>query len=366
MSLFRTGIVVAVLAGLPRSMVWAQQYVAYDETRSFLVHEALSRPTTITGVLSFNPRERPHYYPDDDPRDALLAEVLFNPVLRIWSQLHHVDLKDGSAGWEWTVGLAPALLFRAYKQQSSPILSPSFLPTIFVELTKVGAGGTRQARTSTLKGVGLAYAHHSNGGEGCEFLDEERLGPDCVREGTGNRPPADQRGLRVRQGNFTTNFLEYSAHIGRYWLRGSAGGEGIKKSILARLVVEHHVGFAHVFGSPAPGDLLQLYGRFRPRVEAVGELVGGSPLGGLWQPKAYRVRGRISYEIGRPKVPSHDGFDRSQIRLSLQVQHRRIARDWSLGIDYFRGHDHYNVEFIRNITYWGIGLSWFPVSAGFL
>ena len=70
--------------------------------------------------------------------------------------------------------------------------------------------------------------------------------------------------------------------------------------------------------------------------------------------------------IAYDEVPPHDGFDRSLMSLSLQIQHRRIARGWSLGIDYFRGHNHYNVEFVRNVAYWGISLSWYPVSAGFL
>ena len=130
--------------------------------------------------------------------------------------------------------------------------------------------------------------------------------------------------------------------------------------------MEHHVDLQHVFGSPAPPEVRQLYGRFRPRVEVVGELVGANTEGGLGTPGAYRLRARASVEYANPELPAHADFNKTQTRLSLHIQHRRIARDWALGIEYFTGHDHYNVEFIRNVSYVGIGLSWYPISVGFL
>ena len=62
-------------------------------------------------------------------------------------------------------------------------------------------------------GVNLVSGHHSNGGETCEFVDED---PDNECQSSLQPPPApEDREFMVTPGNFSTNYFELGVNVRR-------------------------------------------------------------------------------------------------------------------------------------------------------
>lgn len=71
-------------------------------------------------------------------------------------------------------------------------------------------------------GVNLVSGHHSNGGETCEFVDED---PDNECQSSLQPPPApEDREFMVTPGNFSTNYFELGVNVRRAFSLGTGQG----------------------------------------------------------------------------------------------------------------------------------------------
>lgn len=325
--------------GRPQSLFLDRSYIA------FMLHD------TTTGSASY-------YTPSDQP---LIFEALLSPNLHIRRGIQQDELRNGTEGLDWSLSFTPQVRLRQLGGFSSPLRSPSFLPKFTLQAQRVVVERADPIFDEGLRkilGVQFIVGHHSNGGPGCTFADEEAVDSDGnpVCQGPSG-VPANQREIVFRGGSFTTNFLELAVHHRWAWLRSGADMDDHWDPSLT-------VGFAlqwHPADFPLPlppgGDrgFLDLYGPLRPRIEVEGSHTEE------WL--HHRLRWALELEYRDPSLEIHSGADRWSVTAEIWVQGTDVLdsflpEDIGFGLRYYEGQDYYNLSVVRDVRRLDIHMVW--------
>ena len=287
----------------------------------------------------------PSYYAND-PEPDLIAEAQFvgHFVLRRGLVLQELRAQPG---FGVNVFLSTQFRLRALDIESGPIHSPSFMPRFTGQaLWSYGwdTGDPDSLPTEGRRNVVGAYAvisHHSNGGDGCAFVDESYdAGGECASS-LAPVPPATRREVRLTGGNFSTNYVEIG--VAHRWAQ-LADTDGVRHwtwSVETTAGVQfHHQGNVPLPGGarPAFGDL---YGTVRPRVDVALNLgIGGRATLRLWMrydrlsPDLDRFPGARSYALESEAFLQPSGSRLATSGLGRALAKLRVV---GFGVRYSRG-----------------------------
>lgn len=292
----------------------------------------------------------PSYY-SDVAESPLSAEAQISPHLALWRGLIEDEIKYGT-GWGFNIFLTPQIRLRGYKETSSPVKSVSFMPKFtFQWLASRGqdpddplAAGRR-----TLAGGFLILGHHSNGGETCEFVDQEQTGEDgaCEYAGEPPTPPPSERIARVQGGNFSTNYVEVGGGA-RYGETSDSPVEHWRWFVEGAVSFQHHHTW---FPFPLPGGpddaFGDLYGLDRVKIDAAGHRMLGSK---------FALRGSVRFDLWDAEAERFEGARNHTLQSDLFVQfvpslENSLGGVVGLGIRYSQGMDYYNTQYVRDISH---------------
>lgn len=258
----------------------------------------------------------------------------------------------------WRINLRFTFQFRLRVLEvgdSAPIRSPSYMPRFKLQLLRAyGGRGPYISGFRNIAGLHLVLGHHSNGGDGCVFADQD---PNTCDDPENPASPSD-REVR-RDGEFSTNYYEFGAY---HRLAGSTVVPGVFPQLLwgsldAAVTYQRHVKRkVGPFGGAHP-DFAALYGDRRLRVEGSGHLAISLPVPGNWY---FVPRIRLSYESFTPRAERFPGADTHVLQLEANVQLATLPGvstlwdDVRVGVRFIDGQDYYNTHFARDIRRWQV------------
>jgi hypothetical protein len=264
--------------------------------------------------------------------------------------------------------LTPMFRLRMFDEDSSPVRTPSYMPKISFQvawLKNLSRATEAEARHDGPIEMWLLhtipFGHHSNGENGCLFLDQQKVDGACVPQGA-----AGARAVNKDNGSFSTNYVRAGLFYGRMYLRGDDPDVEDRVWLPAR---EWTVGASlevnpqgYVSGSIAP-QLKQVYGATRLRLTADVALRRWTPAAWLECGRA-SVTGALEYVHDAPATVSD---------VILSVEASCLPKTWGgmgLFVRYYRGQDYYNVAFDEQIHRLQFGLTFglakfllFPIPA---
>ena len=284
-----------------------------------------------------------YYYVGDTAERDLLAEAQLGVHVPLVRRLGRAELRDGGP-FSWNLFLTPQFRLRALDVESGPVKSISFMPKFTLQLVRAfGRDRGPQLGWRHVAGVNFVLGHHSNGGSTCVFTDEDHnTEGECMRTAI---PPA-QREVRVKDGNFSTNYLElgFGYRIGH--LEYDSGDYEWTRLLDVALSHQYHHNW---IGLPVPGGAVDafaaLYGRDRSRIDLAVFSRDVSWLdvrGHLRLDRAWRVEERFA--------GSRNFTIQSEISVSFP-SYSCLPESVRLGIRYSRGMDYYNTQFVRDISF---------------
>ena len=124
-----------------------------------------------------------------------------------------------SAVWGWQASATPMVRLRMFDQTSNPVRTPSYMPkgTVQVARFKNLSRATDPDSSAFNEGPiamwlvdAIPFGHHSNGQDGCLFMDHARdADGECVAV------PGFPHDVNKKDGSFSTNYIEATVHYGR-------------------------------------------------------------------------------------------------------------------------------------------------------
>ena len=254
--------------------------------------------------------------------------------------------------WGWQLSATPMVRLRMFDQTSNPVRTPSYMPKGTVQFarfknlsraTDPDSGEFNRGPISLWLVDTIPFGHHSNGQDGCLFLDEVRdADEECVAV-----LPGVGHGVNKKDGSFSTNYIEATVHYGRMYLDSDGVPAGVfatrrewRVGVGLQLNPEGYVG-----GSIKP-ELSELYGPTRVLVSA------STAHRDLWRCDRAAASARFQY-ITDP------GADVPNLITSLEGG--CFPRRWGgagLFVRFYKGQDYYNLGFDESITrlFFGVAL----------
>jgi hypothetical protein len=243
----------------------------------------------------------------------------------------------------WSLAFTPLMKLRMINEESAPVRTPSFMPKIDLQLFQFrrsnrGAGQNEAqiARQPVwMLSQHLTVGHHSNGQEGCLFLDETRVEGVCADP----VPLPPTREVNFKDGSFSTNYVRMAVEGARIWLDDNLR---LRKQIGLSVAWETH---PPKFGPGGVNETLRpLLGGQRGRV--LGELIQKTTRpNGLF-------RGEASVEAFNSDWP---GIPSTILSARAEWTFDKIG-GWGVMLRGYRGQDYYNLGFARTLSELQLGL----------
>ncbi|MBZ4400808.1 hypothetical protein OWM54_06880 [Myxococcus sp. MISCRS1] len=276
---------------------------------------------------------------DPDSPAPLLFEAQLAPNLFL-PQLHTGRFRSEHGEWFLTAVLTPYIRLRMLNTDSSPVIPPSYVPKITLQVAHLRVLPGSLAEDRPMRGLALAanltVGHYSNGQDGCFFANQEGTDPDCA-------PAQGELPLNELTGSFSTNFVRGELHarvafgvdpdLDSAWLVGGGSFLELNTAIGSGGITE---------------DQRRVYGKGNWGVSALGERI--------WHQHRFRLEGTVSAPFG-------------------ETPHRRATVSgalaalpyWGAGFGVFTryvyGQDSYNILFLERLSQWQFGLV-FELSPG--
>ena len=276
----------------------------------------------------------------------MLFEGQLSPNLVIYQNLtrkiEKLDPRAVGEGWHYARALSfdPMVRVRMLQQFSDPVRSPSYIPKLTYQEFFY------RARSSSSPSVDLLAAqvtlgHHSNGQDGCTFLDQTVVNGESLPQPV-NRD-ASTAAVNTRDGGFSTNFVIVGARFRRTEFN-SENRARFDWTIGADLELNPTKFLGD--GGLAP-ELSPLYGPTR-----LSAIVGAATTFGRLCKSRLEVLGSAKYIRGGPStVPLVTTTARAACIFS-------DTGGWGLLVRYYRGQDYYNLGFLQNISRFNLGLTY--------
>jgi hypothetical protein len=282
------------------------------------------------------------------PNSDLVFEGQIAPRIIIVDSIgratRRVLLEDKAAAWGYQVSTTPMVRLRMFRETSSPVRTPSYMPKGTIQLARFQnlSRSTDPDDAAFNRGpVGMwlidviPFGHHSNGQNGCLFTSQARdADGECV-----DVVPAAPRTINKENGSFSTNYIEAMAFYGRMYLdsEGAAAGDfGTRWEWRAGAGVQlNPEGYV---GGSIDAELVDLYGPTRVLFGAT------TARRDAWRCGRAAAEVRFQYITDAPAgIPG----------LITQVEGACFPRRWG-GAGLFarvhHGQDYYNLGFADSIT----------------
>lgn len=257
--------------------------------------------------------------------EGQIAPNLYLPQLRIGS------FGDPSGLLILSAVVTPMIRLRMLNEKSSPVLPPSFMPRLTLQVVHLRplavSGGA--LRTALALGLNLIIGHYSNGESGCFFEGQTGSDPDCT-------PQPGALPVNERTGSFSTNYFRAELH----------GRLGLDMDLASRTAWALLGGVAvEVNSSIGPGGIT---GDQRP-VYGDGHLWARAGAERSWFGHRLRLAGAISTPFGESP---HQG--------STTVVELAMLPRWAAGfggvVRWVHGQDDYNILFMEPVNLWQFGI----------
>lgn len=325
---------------------------------------AWAQATASPGPFVFSADERVSLHPDasyvfGDTDGGLVFEAQVAPDLLIVSniaaQLARVHDTPERVRRAYAVYATPMFRLRMFRESSNPVRTPSYMPKVsaqYVWFKKIGDGTDDEPSRGPIRAWALdavLFGHHSNGQNGCLFLDQARGSDDeCAPEETDG---AASRPVNTKDGSFSTNYLRAIVGYRRMYLRGDNSGEPAR---VTRTEWGVRVGYEAHPGWYGPGKISEA---LRVRYGANRVLAGFDAAFRDRAPVPWLDLARIEVRVTAMYI--HDGPPDMPMVYSGEAF--VLPRTWGgtgLFARYYYGQDYYNVAFTRKINRLQFGVTW--------
>jgi hypothetical protein len=341
-----SGLVAALVLGAPAGGAESQGRRHYFLERSFF----------FLGHFDQQLRSAPGYYSEADRArddDEVMFEAIPAPHLFFLNQLGREHLQFGTDkkaepdahGPAWEVSFVFLVRLRQHGGFSSPLRNPSFMPRFTVQRLSVRRKKPGDfAEGNWIKVFGplvVPWGHHSNGGSGCLFLEDD-VNADCA-----DPLPPEQRRVNTQNGSFSTNYVRLGYGFEQDW--PDRNESFVRKGWSAMAWVELN---PKKWGPGALDDAQRrIYGPERIGVSLKGEL----------RTKLFKwdVNWALNpqYEYIHYDLKPAPGASPHRFIVDLTgVKDSGRFRGWGLAARFYQGQDFYNLLFIRDIRRVQIGL----------
>jgi len=174
--------------------------------------------------------------------DHVIFAAAIYPHLMLWQNFDKLtnprlsEQPHNQPSWwrqYWGVSLTPGVRLKMSDAFSEPVRTPSYLPRVDIQKMMVlgrraEGRSTRPKPTLDLLEMHFAIEHHSNGQDGCLFVDQEVQGTDpatqkCVPTYSDRSQPGT---VNKHDGNFSTNEIRAGINLRR--TNVAASGEGTR------------------------------------------------------------------------------------------------------------------------------------------
>jgi hypothetical protein len=250
---------------------------------------------------------------------------------------------------------------RMFNEASNPVRTPSYMPKATVQLAwlrNLSAADPQDAPVEFLQGPielwlinTIPFGHHSNGQNGCLFLDQTRIDGDCQPETPASTGPED---VNRENGSFSTNYLRVGLEYRRLY---PDGDDPVDTRAVTRRewgvsgsVELHPSGY---LGGSISDTLRPLYGPTRFQINA--DVAAGNwrfPVPLLDRINCGRAWAEASVLFITGAAPSVDHVASAEAAC--------LPDRWGgagVFVRYYRGQDYYNAGFLENIQRLQFGLT---------
>ena len=264
----------------------------------------------------------------------LVAYQNFSDLVDISAQTARAGQR-GVKRFAFSASGTPAVRIRMFESVSNPVRTPSYMPrgnfqliwarNVDAVVTQALTGRTPGANEVTLWEAHAIIGHHSNGQDGCFFLDEARIDEECVIV----TPVEGEREVNKKDGSFSTNYVR----VGMNYRRNILDDQLVAKREWGfRGDIEYHP------RSWVDQQMVDLYGRTRLGLEATIASREWS-----WCPKRVEATGGVMGIIGHPD---------SVWPVVVKAQFTCFPTPqggWGVFVRYYGGQDYYNLGLLDNI-----------------
>lgn len=278
------------------------------------------------------------------PRSDLVFEGQIAPRIIIIDSIADAAglVLGGGAHWGWQVSTTPMVKLRMFDETSAPVRTPSYMPKGTIQVVRMRNLSPAPTDDEAARYRGpvemwlfdiIPFGHHSNGQNGCLFVEQSRNAEgECIA-------PTGTQAVTVNKndGSFSTNYVEAALFYGRMHLTSLEdvpeyatawewrGGGGVQLNPSGFL------------GGGIDDELKDLYGQTRLFVEGMAARRSVGWCG--------RVEGQLQFHyihdtpVGLPS-------------LKTSVEATCLPRAWGgtgLFVRYYHGQDYYNLGFGESI-----------------
>jgi hypothetical protein len=270
---------------------------------------------------------------EGDPRSPapLLFEAQVAPNL-FFPQLSMGGLREPGGEWALSFVLTPHIRLRMLNEESSPVIPPSFMPKVTIQLLHLRLlerPGSARLRALGM-GANLIIGHYSNGQTGCFYGNQVGSDPDCT-------PAEGALPLNETTGDFSTNFIRWEGHA--RLVLGLDGETQTGWVVGGNLALELN---SAIGPGGITAQMRSVYGDGHARVQAVGER--------LWRGHRFQLTAALSRPFG--------GVDGQGNTVTVEAAAMpRWAAGFGLYAAFVHGRDYYNILFLEPVRLWQFGLA---------
>jgi len=279
------------------------------------------------------------------PSHGMVFEGQLSPNLVIYQNLARgLEKLDPRTDGDWhsarALSFDPMVRLRMLHQVSDPVRTPSYMPKLTYQEFFYRASGASSPSVD-LFAVQATLGHHSNGQDGCTFLDQALVNGTCVPQ-VANRD-ASTAPVNTLDGSFSTNYVTVGARFRRTML--DAENRARYDWTLGADLEVNPTGFLGDGGLSA--ELSPLYGPTR-----LSAIAGAATTFGRICKSRLEVLGTAKYIRGAPStIPLVATTARAACIFS-------DSGGWGLLVRYYRGQDYYNLGFLESISRFNVGLTY--------
>jgi hypothetical protein len=311
---------------------------------------AAAQDTPLEAASGTRPLVRPDgtYVFQHIPHSDLVFEGQIAPRIIIVDSIGRATTqvlrRDKAPVWAYQISTTPMVRLRMFDETSSPVRTPSYMPKATIQLARFRNLSLATDRDAPeFKGPiemwlvdAIPFGHHSNGQDGCLFVEEARNAEgDCVEV-----VPTDVKTVNKKDGSFSTNYIEALVFYGRMGIDSvdveKAGDFSARWEWRAgagiQLNPEGYIG-----GSIKP-ELSERYGPTRILLAA------SAARRGLWRCGRAAAETKLQFLTNNhPDVPAVIG----------QVEAACFPKGWAgagIFLRFYGGQDYYNLGFADTIT----------------
>jgi hypothetical protein len=249
---------------------------------------------------------------------------------------------------------------RMFDEASNPVRTPSYMPKATIQLAWMKNVSDRDPEAEPVEFIKgpidmwlvnvIPFGHHSNGQNGCLFVQQTRIDGECQPQPP---PSANPEDVNRENGSFSTNYIRMGLEYRRMYLVGDYPDE-------LRAVSQREWGIggslelnpSGYIGGSISDTLRPLYGPTRYRITA--DVVAGN-----WRfPVLRKVNcGRAWTDASLTFIT---GAAPTVDTVATSIEAACLPEGWGgagVFVRYYRGQDYYNAAFLENINRLQFGLT---------